>query len=105
MAVTLTVAELRTAARAGSSDLETAVLTRLLAVGTALAERHAPAAPPGVQNEAVILLAGYIHDAPNSPRGVSFADAFGNSGAAALLEPWRPVRARAVTADPVAEVL
>ena len=89
----LTVADLRTAVRAGDAADETAILTRLLDVGSAIVGKHAPDAPAAVADEAVIRLAGYLFDQPNAGRGIAFGDALGNSGAAVLLEPWRVHRA------------
>ena len=66
-----------------------AELTRLLGVGQALVDLWAPAAPVVVKDEAVVLVAGYLFDQPSSPAsGRAYANAFGSSGAQALLSPW-----------------
>lgn len=96
--VTLTAAQLATAIRLGTSDEETAQATRLLAVATALVTRHAPAAPTAMQNEAVVRVAGYLYDQPTAAGGTQHANALRNSGAAALLLPWRVHRAGKVEA-------
>ena len=96
----LTVDDVRVAVRAGNSAQETAVLDRLLKVAKALVKEHAPAAPDTMKTEACVRVVGYLFDQPNAGRGVAFGDALGNSGAASLLEPWRPIRAGALTSDP-----
>ena len=93
MAVTLTAAQLATAIRVGDSADETTQVTRLLATATAMVVKHAPNAPDAIQDEAVIRLAGYLYDAPQSPGGSNFAAIGRNSGAWALLLPWRVHRA------------
>ena len=89
MAVTLTVDQLRDGVRAGDTQQETDVLTRLLAVATAMVEKHAPNAPEAVQNEAVVRVASYLFDQPNASARQAYSSAFRNSGARGLLLPWR----------------
>ena len=91
--VTLTVAELAAALRLGDSTEETAEATRLLAFATAAVTKHAPDAPDVVLNEAAVRLAAYLFDMPNAGRGAGYADAVRNSGAAAILLPYRVHRA------------
>jgi len=93
MAVTLTVADLRAALRLNDSAEETAQATRLLAYASEAVERHAPDAPPAIQNEAVVRLAGYAYDRPEAPAGAGYANELRNSGAASLLLPYRVHRA------------
>ena len=66
MAVTLTGAQLAAALRLGSSAMETAMVERLLASGTAEIERHLGGAyddcPEAIVNEALIRLAGHRYD-------------------------------------------
>ena len=93
MAVTLTVAQLAAAMRLGSTTDETAEATRLLAYATAAVVKHAPDAPDAVQNEAVIRLAAYLFDQPTAGRYTGHANAMRNSGAAAILLPYREHRA------------
>ena len=93
MAVSITVAELAAAIRLGSSTEETAQATRLLALATQVVTKHAANAPDAVQNEAAIRVAGYLFDAPQAAQGAGYADILRNSGAAALLLPYRVHRA------------
>ena len=99
MAVTLTVDQLRDGIRAGDTQQETDILTRLLAVSTALVEKHAPNAPEAVQNEACIRVCGYLFDQPNASARQGYASALRNSGARALLLPWRVVGVGVVGED------
>ena len=87
--MTLTVQQLRDGVRAGNSQQETDILTRLLAVGSSVVVKHAPNAPDSVQNEAVVRMAGYLFDQPAASSRQGYASAFRNSGARALLLPWR----------------
>ncbi|WP_419942789.1 hypothetical protein [Candidatus Palauibacter sp.] len=97
MAVTLTAEHLRGALRIDDSAEQVAEATRLLAYGTAAVERHLGSAfastPDAIANEAVIRLAGYLYDQPNAGRGVAYANALRNSGASAMLLPYRIHRA------------
>ena len=93
MAVTLTVAQLAAAMRVGDSAEELAEVTRLLAYASEAVIRHAPDAPDTAHDESAIRLAAYLFDQPNAGRGVSYAHAGRNSGAWALLLPWRVHRA------------
>ena len=93
MAVTLTAAQLAAAIRLGDTTEETAEATRLLAYATEAVTKHAPDAPDAVHDEAVIRLAGYLFDQPTASRNLAYADSFRNSGAAAILLPYRVHRA------------
>ena len=93
MAVTLTADELRAALRLGDTPEEVAQATRLLAYAAEAVTRHAPDAPPVIHNEAVTRLAGYLYDQPTATSGTGFANALRNSGAAALMLPYRQHRA------------
>ena len=93
MAVTLTVEALSNALRLGSSTEETEEATRLLAYSSEAVLRHAPSATDTALNEAAIRLSGFLYDQPNAGRGLSFAHALRNSGAAAILLPYRIHRA------------
>ena len=97
MAITLTQAELSSAIRLGDSAEEVAESTRLLAFVTEAISRHLgaayEAAPEVIVNEAGIRLAGYLFDMPNAGRGLSYANAGRNSGAWAILLPFRVHRA------------
>ena len=97
MALTLTQAELSAAIRLGDSTEETAESTRLLGYVTAAITQHLGTsyedAPEAIVNEAAIRLAGYLFDQPNAGRGLSYANAGRNSGAWAILLPFRVHRA------------
>ena len=97
MAVTITAADLAAALRVGSTAEETLEVTRLLAYCTETISKHLgaayAAAPEVIVNEAVIRLAGYQFDRPYAPRGMGYAKALANSGAGAILLPYRVHRA------------
>ena len=97
MAVNITEADLAAALRVGSSVEETAEVTRLLAYCTEAISKHLGTAyqttPDSVVNEACIRLAGYSYDKPYAPRGAAYAKALANSGAGAILLPYRVHRA------------
>ena len=105
MSVTLPQAALSAALRLGDSAEEVAEATRLLAYATTAIERHLgdayADAPAAVVNEAVVRLAGYLFDMPTASRGMAYSDALRNSGAAAMLLPYRVHRAGS-TAEAVA---
>ncbi len=98
MAVTISVTDIALELRliAAATDTvaagQTSVLTRLLATASAVVLKYAPDAPDSQHNEAVIRVCGYLFDlAPHESRRI--ADPLGQSGAAALLAPWRIQRA------------
>ena len=93
MAVTITAAEAAAAIRLGETAEETAEVTRLLNYATEAVTKHAPEAPDVVHNEAVVRLAGYLFDQPFAAGG-RFQQSLRNSGAAAILLPYRAHRAR-----------
>ena len=93
MAVTLTQPQLSAAMRLGQSPEENAEALRLLAYAKVTVERHAPDAPDAVHNEAAIRLAAYLYDQENAARGMGFASAIRNSGAASVLLTYRVHRA------------
>ena len=93
MAVTLTQAELAAALRLGDTTEETAEVTRLLAYVTEAINKYAPGAPDATASEGAVRLAAYLFDQPSAGRGVAFANAMRNSGAASMLLPYRSHRA------------
>ena len=97
MALTLTQVQLSAAIRLGDSPEEVAESARLLTYVTEAITRHLGTsyedAPEAVVNEAGIRLAGYLFDQPNAGRGLSFANSGRNSGAWAILLPYRVHRA------------
>lgn len=90
---TITVVELAAALRLGDSAEETAEASRLLRYATEAINRRAPDAPVVVSNEAAVRLCGYLFDQPTAGRGNVYANALRNSGADAMLLPWRVHRA------------
>ena len=57
---------------------------------TALVEKYAPDAEDAVKDLATVLAVGYIQEAPASaPARMNFANAMQNSGAYAMLSPFR----------------
>lgn len=93
----LTVDQLARALRADASDADvSAELTRLLAVAVAMAQREAPDAPEAIRDEAAVRIAGWLYDAETATTRRDVANALANSGARALLAPYRKHRAAAV---------
>ena len=101
--MTLTAEQLAAALRLGSTDEETAEATRLLAFSTEAVARHAPGAPDVAHNEAAIRAAGYLFDMPLAGRGAGYADVLRNSGALAVLAPYRVHRAGSTGETPTTE--
>lgn len=104
MAVTITAAALAEALGLDATEAdELAEATRLLSVASAIIIKYAPDAPDAVQNEAVLRFSGYIHGTSETYGAHLKQDfgaiaieyptnhglAFRNSGAAALLSPWK----------------
>ena len=107
MAVTISALELAQAIGETVTDdqgTETATnaITRLLDVAGPVVDRYAPDAPDAISNEAAIRLAGYLCGTVQSGWFTSIdvggvtaeyqpnhGLAFRNSGAQALLSPWR----------------
>lgn len=86
MAVSLSIAELSAAIRVGNTDPEKAEVTRLLGYAQAEINRFATQAiPQGIENEAAVRIIGYLYDAPTT----AYANVLTNSGAAAMLLPYR----------------
>lgn len=92
MAVTITAAAFRAALRLGDTAEETAEATRILASVSALVLKHAPNAPDAIHSEAVVRAGGWLFDMPAAQRTAA-GDVLRNSGALALLLPWRVHRA------------
>ena len=74
------------------------ILMRLKGTAEAHVNLNAAGAPNYVKDEAVIRMAGYLYDSPPAARRDSYANAYVNSGAGALLLPWTTQRA-AVSAE------
>ena len=89
----LTVAQLAGAIRVGDGTTDPKpplldILVRLNNIGTALVAKFAPGAPEAIQDEATVRVASYLYDQPASGRGMAYAAAWHNSGAASLVSPW-----------------
>ena len=96
MAVTLTAIALAGKMRLGDgqSDLPEplgSTIGGLLDSVTAMVERNAPDAPESVQNEAATRLAAFLFEAPVSRQS---QNPMAQSGAGAMLAPWRRQRVR-----------
>ena len=84
-----------------SQALEPAIeaqLTRHVAVATVLTDEHAPDAPESVKDQAIIVCSAYLYDKPTVSSG-GIANAFYNSGAAALLSSWHVERAAVIRGE------
>ena len=90
----VTIDNLIQALRLGDTPEERTNAVRLMKVAKAIVDREAPNAPVVIKDEACIRLCGYLYDMPNAARGASFANAFRNSGAQALLSPYRALKVR-----------
>lgn len=69
-------------------------LTRLHRVAEFTIDEYAPEAPQDIQDEAAVLMAGYIFEAPPHNRGPQ--NAFYMSGAQSLLSRWHPLQSALV---------
>ena len=92
MAITITVAEVTRAVRAGSGDATTAEITRLLEYATIVIDDYVDDAPDVVANQAAVMLVGYIFDRPTTYRYASYANLIRNSGVGSVLLPYRVIR-------------
>ena len=68
-------------------------LNRYIEVAGAVVEVEAPGAPEAVKDEATIRFAAALFDAPPAAPGAGFANIWRSSGAAALVQRWRVLRA------------
>ncbi len=89
MAVSATVSDVSRSIRAVDSPDVMAELTDLLAYASAEVLRIAPNAPDAVHNRAAISVVGYIYDRPTSGNMMAYANVVRNSGAGAMLLPYR----------------
>ena len=95
-------AALRIAADGAALDADnTAILTRLGGVGEALVDRFAPDAPVAIKAEAVVRVAAYLYDMPDTGSGQRYAAAWRNSGADLLIQPWQARRAAFATDEAI----
>lgn len=89
----ITIEQVAAAVRVNNTAAETAEITRLVEYATSEINRLADNVPDVIFNEAVIRIVGYLYDAPTT----SYANAVTNSGAAAMLLPYRVHRAGIVS--------
>ena len=88
MAVSIT--DLLAAIHVEDTAANQTAVTRVRDAVTALVEKYAPDAPDAVKDQATVQAVGYIWESPASaPARMNFANAMQNSGANALLAPWR----------------
>ena len=80
--------------RVGDTTQERQIVDRMLPAAQALVEKHAPNAPETIQEEAIYRLVASWFDQPNAHTGAAYANAFRNSGAQAILAPYRVLKAR-----------
>ena len=86
----VTIADLLEAIHVEDNAANRTAVTRIQNAVTALIEQYAPDAPDAVKDQATVQAVGYIQEAPASaPARMNFANAMQNSGANALLAPWR----------------
>ena len=89
MAVTITRPELRDALRLEADQDTTDEIDRILRYAATAVTRNVATAPDVVHDEAVVRLASYLFDQPSTSRGAAYSGALRNSGAAAILAPYR----------------
>ena len=107
MAITITVAELASAIRVGSTTKETTEVSRIrdyavVAISQNLTVAVYDDAPEEVVNMAATLMVGYLYDKPTVSGGVSLANAMKFSGAGNVLFPYRVAGAGLVGGDLIA---
>lgn len=93
-----TIAEVAAAIRVDPTDSRLVKLAGDLE-GYYVARVRGAAIPAGVARQAYIRLVGYVFDSPEAGPGSSWANAWQNSGAAALVAPFLPHRAGALPQD------
>ena len=92
MAVTITKELLADAVRVDKLNATVlAQIERLLAFAKITIEQAAPSAPDEIHNEACIRIVGYLFDQPFATPSVGYANAYRNSGAAAILQNYRSI--------------
>ena len=86
----ISIFNLLAAIRAADNYENATSARRIYDAVTALIEAAAPEAPDAIKDQAAVQAVGYIWEAPASaPARQNFANAMQNSGANALLAPWR----------------
>ena len=107
MAVTILAADLAVALRLTATTAEyanleagqQAVVARTLATASAMVTRYAVAAPDTAHNEAVVRLSAWLYDTDPSDARRAQSPML-QSGAAAILAPWRTAAAALPTGEP-----
>ena len=97
MAVRATVSDVARAIRAVVSPDVTAELTDLLEYASGEVTRIAPGAGYRLHNRAAIAIVGYLYDRPTAGREKAYANVVRNSGAGAMLLPYRVHRGGSTT--------
>ena len=97
MAVRATVSDVARSIRAVVSPDVTAELTDLLAYASAEVKRIAPNAGYLVHDRAATAIVGYLYDRPPAGRQMASANVVRNSGAGAMLLPYRTHRGGSTT--------
>ena len=92
MAVTATINDVSRSIRAVDSPDVLSELTDLLAYASAEVTRIAPLAPDQVHNRAATSIVSYLYDRPTAGRETAYANVIRNSGAGAMLLPYRSHR-------------
>ena len=90
---------MRRSLRAVDSPDVLAELADLLAYASGEVTRIAPLAPDAVHNRAATSIVGYIYDRPTAGRDMAYANAVRNSGAGAMLLPYRKHRGGTTALD------
>ena len=105
MALTITVSQLASAMRVGTTSTEVEQVTRLLVYAEVAISQHLGSTyattPDAAVNEAAIRIASYLYDQPTASSGLAFGNAMRFSGAARILLPYRLHKAGS-TAEAVA---
>ena len=102
MPVTISVDDLITACRVGTTDEERAEITRLRDYCIAEFSAYLTAAvyndvPDAMLNEAAVRFVRWLYDQPNVSGGIAFANAYRSSGAGRMLYRYRVHRAGAAS--------
>ena len=92
MAITLSVADVARSLRAVDSPDVLAELADLLAYASAEVTRIAPNAPDTAHNRAATSIVSYLYDRPTAGREMLYSNVIRNSGAGAMLLPYRTHR-------------
>ena len=79
---------------------ENGILTRIQSWAESEIAGRAPNAPANYQDQALVVLAGYVHDRPPVERGGAYANAWEHSGASDILRRWVNRRGFLLDNDP-----